>query len=191
MCALAFAAGIPGCCRTLVPQGGQRGHGLQRVQGQVTKAWSSSLLDCAQPKRQAQPLAGQFSRQIRDATLVALPAAALRSTLCHDGRCSRAATGAHLDPVGARHWQMHLAVSKQQRGIHGHVQRVHKPTWGGGTRQEETQGGKDMGNLPGCPSAPRASSAGNGDSRCHLHHLQKESPNRASCPVLTSPVFWL
>lgn len=190
MCALAFAAGIPGCCRSLVPQGGQRGHGLQRVRGRATKAWSSSLLDCTQPKRQVQPLTGQFSRQIRDATLVALPAAALRSTLCHDGHCSRAAAGARLDPVGVRHWQMHLAVSEQRRGVHGrvaapcHIQRVHKPTWGGGTRQEETQGGKDMGNLPGCPSAPQG-------LLCHPHHPQKGSPNRASCPVLPSPVFWL
>lgn len=31
--------------------------------------------------------------------------------------------GAHLEPVGTRHWQAHLAVSKQRRRVHGHIPR--------------------------------------------------------------------
>ena len=157
------------------------------------------------PWQGAQPLTGWFSRQIRDATPVSSPAAAPRhcrhawqSTLCRDGCCRRAATGS--SPGACRHEALAGAPRSQQTEEEGprphpqghhHLWRVRKPAWGGQRRQEEIQGGRDMGNLPGCPSAPGASSAGNEDSHCHLHHLQKESPNCASCPVLPSPVFWL
>lgn len=147
------------------------------------------------PKPLALPLAGQFSRQVRDATLVSLPATAVQSTPCHDGRCRREAIGDSPHPVGVRHWQMHLADSKEGRRVHGHVpgsqghcclRRIYKPTWGGGTRQEETQGGRDMGNLPGCLSAPNS----HGDSHHHLHHPQKDCPN-STVPGAPLPVFWL
>lgn len=74
-----------------------------------------------QPKPPALPLAGQFSRQVGDATLVSLPATAMQSTPCHDGRCRRVAIGDSPHPVGVRHWQMHLADSKEGRRVHGHV----------------------------------------------------------------------
>lgn len=66
MCGLAVAAGIPGCCQTLIPQ---EVHRLQPGQAQDMMAQISSLPGWPQ----AQSPHSAPCRQISDATLVSLP----------------------------------------------------------------------------------------------------------------------